>query len=322
MKKLKKCNGMTLLAFTITIVILIALAGVAIYTIKDQKITDYAKNEKEKYDKLQIGYNNFAEKHNDYLNYNPSENESNEGTIQTDSTMIGKYVEYDVPYIDMYTGEEYTKTTGWRYFGKDDDGNNLIVSTGMPAYLSFNYYNKITMTEKPEWWPTDEEVSVPPYSYYQFTGWDIENGGAPNVYLAYALKHKFESIPFYYTKSRGEIDYGGYKCCFTQVGDTRSGEGVTLDFRASGVDVIGVRNISISDMNRIEDIFNLESNSDNGWNALRYLEGSALGLFWLDDVRECLYETYVFADFNPEVYENGNLSGDSLWSYNYPLRIG
>ena len=35
---------------------------------------------------------------------------------------IGSYVQYDIPYTDMYSGQEYTVTNGWRYLGKDDSG--------------------------------------------------------------------------------------------------------------------------------------------------------------------------------------------------------
>ena len=65
-----------------------------------------------------------------------------DGTI-TKPVAIVSYVQYDIPYIDMYSDIEYTATTGWRYLGKDDAGNTLIVSTGIPAILYYHYNDNV-----------------------------------------------------------------------------------------------------------------------------------------------------------------------------------
>ncbi len=50
---------------------------------------------------------------------------------------IGAFVEYDLPYEDIYSGYNFTSSDGWRYIGKDEEGRSLIVSTGVPAKLRY-----------------------------------------------------------------------------------------------------------------------------------------------------------------------------------------
>ena len=83
---------------------------------------------------------------------------------------IGSYVQYDIPYTDMYSNIEYTATTGWRYLGKDDVGNKLIVSTGIPARLYYHYNENTGSTKdggKNAWWATKAEISATKDTLYK-----------------------------------------------------------------------------------------------------------------------------------------------------------
>lgn len=87
---------------------------------------------------------------------------------------IGSYVNYDVEYIDMYAdvykdnGSDYKDanfdaTNGWRYLGKNNEGNHLIISTGIPMILKFrDVENSSTETsnEREKWWDLDAENAI------------------------------------------------------------------------------------------------------------------------------------------------------------------
>ncbi len=62
--------------------------------------------------------------------------------------------------------------------------------------------------------------------------------GVPGRYVAYALRYKFENIPYNYSSS------------FKQVGDIISGSNVKLNFRAEGVSVNEVHNLTLAELNR------------------------------------------------------------------------
>jgi len=74
-----------------------------------------------------------------------------------ESFKIGSYVKYDVQYTDMYALNSsygnYDATSGWRYFGTNEEGKHLIVSTGIPMILSTGSANEAS--EK--WWDLDAE---------------------------------------------------------------------------------------------------------------------------------------------------------------------
>ena len=70
--------------------------------------------------------------------------EENEGPKITNAN-IGDYINYNVPYTDIYTGQEYKAVNGWRYLGDDSNGNHLMVSTGIPG--TFYYYPDVRSEE-------------------------------------------------------------------------------------------------------------------------------------------------------------------------------
>jgi len=84
---------------------------------------------------------------------------------------VGSYVRYDVTYKDMYSTEmpKFTADNGWRYLGKDSEGNYLIVSTGIPTILGLTLLgdtigNKADRADGKgnDWWATFSEIAALP----------------------------------------------------------------------------------------------------------------------------------------------------------------
>lgn len=179
----------------------------------------------------------------------------------TEAIEIGSYVEYNVEYEDMGTGSIYNKDNGWRYLGKDDNENYLIVSTAIPGILY--YYN--LPSSKPNWWATSAEVQADTGVYQTNGGWNRNYSGAyPNKYAAYGLRYKFESILFNYQES---------------------GTSVRLNFRSNGLNVVDVHNLTLVELNRATSSANGSIRSDTSTSSgFKELEGSAKGLFDLYDL--------------------------------------
>ena len=197
---------------------------------------------------------------------------------------IGSYIQYNVPYTDMYSGIEYTANNGWRYLGKDDAGNQLIVSTGIPAILYYHYNDNKGNTADGganNWWATKAEISTTTDTLYKTDkGYDYDtNNGEPNKYAAYGLRYKFENIPFTYQASGTSLSTRNTGI-FRKVGNTTSGTNISLNFKASGVNVLDVHNLTLAELNRATSkasgTYRADSSTDSGFKALT---GTALGLF-------------------------------------------
>ena len=217
-----------------------------------------------------------------------SDGEEN-GTI-TSTLKVGSYVEYDVSYTDMYTDIQYTSTNGWRYLGTDDVGHKLLISTAIPAVLFYDY-NPDTL---PIWWATDEEVQADTGIYNTTAGWDYDNGGYPNRYVAYALRYKFESIPFTYKASGTSVSTKNTGI-FRQVGSTTSGTSLNLNFRASGVDVEEVHNLTLAELNRAINSVTGESKEETSLNTcFKDLTDEAIGIFDMQDLTDYTAKYYYW----------------------------
>ena len=199
---------------------------------------------------------------------------------------IGSYVQYDVPYIDMYSGKEYTATNGWRYLGKDDSGNQLIVSTGIPAILYYYYNSNIGNQAdggKNSWWATNYEISSTTDILYKTTeGYDYDyktDRGEPNKYATYGMRYRFGSIPFSYQASGTNVSTANTGI-FRKVGNTTSGTNINLDFRTNGVEVVDVHNLTLAELNRATSKASGSTRTDTSTGSgFKDLTGTALGLF-------------------------------------------
>lgn len=210
-----------------------------------------------------------------------------------ESMAIGSYVEYDVPYTDMYAGIEYTKDTGWRYLGKDDAGNQLIVSTGIPAILHYDLNSNIGNTadnkkDGNSWWATTAEISATTDILYQTTkGYDYyTDSGEPNKYAAYGLRYKFDKIPFTYQESGTSVSTANTGI-FRKVGNTTSGTNISLNFKAEGVNVVDVHNLTLAELNRATSKASGTTRADTETSVgFQYLKGTAKDLFYLGHLTE------------------------------------
>ena len=208
----------------------------------------------------------------------------NGGIIKKAQNIQGK-IDYDVSYKDIYSGIEYTKTTGWRYLGKDDVGNQLIVSTGIPAILCYGYSSNIGNTAN-GWWPTSEEISATTDTLYQTTkGYDYNtDSGEPNKYATYGLRYKFESIRFTYQASGTSVGTENTGI-FRKVGNTTSETNINLNFKASGVNVVDVHNLTLAELNRATSKASGTTRADTAESSgFKDLTGTALGLFNMQDL--------------------------------------
>ena len=107
-----------------------------------------------------------------------------------ESIPIGSYIKYNVEYDDIYIDEKhYSDEDGWRYLGRDESGNYLIVSTGVP--LKLRYSGMSSMQYFNMWCGTDEQVK-------ELYGSNLA-GGVDNyegVYAACGLMLNFEKLPY------------------------------------------------------------------------------------------------------------------------------
>ena len=168
---------------------------------------------------------------------------------------LGDYIEYDVEYTDMYTGYNFTATTGWRYLGRSG-GNSLIISTGIPLKLYYDSSNN-TGRQKNGWWGTDEEVKEMFGEEYSENGYTAY----PNRYAIVGMLKHFEDIPYTQTTNNPTQN----KMTGTVVGngpELVSGQGNTLGtaLRSAKLanSIIDVHNLTLAEANRA-----LKKNEDN-----------------------------------------------------------
>ena len=217
--------------------------------------------------------------------------------FEIDKVLVGTYINYDVPYTDMFSGIEYDNSAegkyGWRYLGTDDDGNNLLISTAIPAIVNYNYLPGETL---PTWWPTDSEVQADTAGIYKTTaGWDLNNSGEPNKYASYGLRYKFESIPFTWQESGTSVSAKNTGI-FRQVGSATNGTNINLNFRASGVKVEGVHNLTLAELNRAVNSVNGNNNraETSTSSGFKELTEEALGLFDMQDLTDYTANYYYW----------------------------
>ena len=213
---------------------------------------------------------------------------------------VGSYVQYNVEYEDMYSGIIYNENNGWRYLGKDDDGNNLIVSTGIPAILYYHYdTNKGNIADggANSWWATKAEISSEntPAIYRTTKGYDYNtDSGEPNKYAAYGLRYKFESIPFTY-QATGTSASTANKGIFRKVGSTISGTDINLNFRANGVNVVDVHNLTLAELNRATNSASGSTRAETSTSSgFKDLTGTANGLFDMQDLENYTQSYYYW----------------------------
>lgn len=240
--KLKENKGMTLIVLTIILAVLVVGAGGVIV----------------------------------YLLNNPTQITIGTQNSETIEAKIGQYIEYDVNYQDMYSSINYGKKNGWRYLGEDDNGNKLLISTGIPIILEYNYLLNDIHNENPAWW--DKDVNL-----------------EDNIRFVNGLLNNMENIP--YTKvGKGDI--------FAANRNTAVGlfEGQTRKYGNETYTVLGDKFVSKKYSSKIENVRTLtleelnravnaatngkraETSTEAGFKDLTE-ESGALGLFDMSDLK-------------------------------------
>ncbi len=241
---------------------------------------------------------------------------------------IGSYVQYDIPYTDMYSNIEYTATTGWRYLGKDDVGNKLIVSTGIPARLYYHYNENTGSTKdggKNAWWATKAEISATKDTLYKTSkdyDYNIEEG-EPNKYAAYGLRYKFDEILFTYQENETSVSTANMGI-FRKVGNIASGTNINLNFKANGVDVVDVHNLTLAELNRATNKVSGTTRTDSSISeGFKDLAGTALGLFDIQKLDEYA-QNYWYWLASPNTNGRGhvyNVYSNRSYVYDYYIGI-
>lgn len=165
-----------------------------------------------------------------------------EEKIQVSKLDIGDFVEYNLTYTDMYTGHEYASTDGWQYIGTDDEGNYLILSTGVPCMLSYYEYSG-----NPSWWATDEEIQ----EKYGDTYDDTYVG----MRAALGLRNKFAIVPFVYQEEGVEsstYNQGIFRKINGVVEGTLTGN--VFMSTEYGSDVLGAHVLSLEEINKARNL--------------------------------------------------------------------
>lgn len=325
MKKEEKNQfGITLIALVITIIVLLILAGVSITMIGgDDGIIARAKKAQEEtkkadaYERIDMVIAEWntakivgTDTLDSYLNSKVSigtvdEVRKNEETgcyeiykdgyfktINYYEPYVGQYIEYNVSYEDMYTGTIYTAQNGWRFIGKDEDGNYKLISTTIPLMLYYSSSQNAGV-ENNGWWGTDEEVTETYNASYIVNGYIYSNGGHPNRYAATGLLTKFESIP--YTQSTTDLQVSVANTLIGRMAG--NGENGTLGdvFRASDIKskILNVRTLTENEIDEIQ--------TRTQWNKLPIIDDDKkLGLIFLSDLEEGYAGSWYYWLASPE----------------------
>ena len=286
MKRTKEQKGITLIALIITIVVLLILAAVAINSIQNDGILHYAQNAADSWNKAQANEQAML---GDYLNYLNNIGSGND-EVPTVTPKVGQYVEYDVSYDDMYNStstatKTFGKTDGWRYLGTDTDGSHLLISTGVPMILNYNYSET---TNSAQWWDATQTNA--------------------NAKMAEGLKKNLSSIP-YAKVSAGTTSTNNGNTMIGLFGDSNKTT-VGDYFKVTGKaysSSITVRTLTLAELNRAVNSANAgvegytqrtETSTSSGFRDIP--EGNtALGLFDLSDIGLLNTYTYWLASPHP-----------------------
>ena len=282
---MKNETGITLIALIITIIILVILAAISINAVYNMGIVGIASNGVQDYSSKALEENETLLQTADLIDNALIDLDEIENPKQID---IGTYIEYNVEYIDMYTyvnedntGLLFTKYNGWRYLGQDTNGNNLIVSTGIPVIL---YHNGNYSSAS--WWGTEAEAG----------------SSASKDKAVYGLKNfnKFKTIPFTYkgTGTSADTENTGIFRMVKGITATENNTTPTLPenaFIADGVTGATVHALSLDELMNA-----------NGGTATNYrnMTGVANGLFEITDLDEYNgnYQYWLATPYNVAAY--------------------
>lgn len=277
-------KGSTLVALIIIIVILLILAVV---TILKQKFWDENVTEKEDNSTVK-----FSSTGNEY-------DAEGEHTLK-----IGDFVKYNVSYTDVYINKEYTADNGWRYLGKDESGNNLIISTGIPAMLYYSTSDSNNNT----WWvkedstgedgTTSRKATLEEFKELlngnndDYTFYNGNNSGCKSLQASAGLYYNFGDINFKYaTSSSSDLYNKGFYTSITSNDKTYNNTNNVTEVTANDLfnlhkDKSIVRLLTLPEVNKaIERETDIDSTSRIQPTDEKSKNAEAVGLYRLDQLK-------------------------------------
>lgn len=207
--------------------------------------------------------------------------------VVTEVSVIGDYVNYNVPYTDMYSdtdtnteglqGYNFTATNGWRILSRTKNATDSskydlkIISTGVPAKLYYHYNPSSTETENNNWWGTTAQVN----STYGLSLSSWTNSGS-GYYAAYGLSHSdnFKNINFDNDTTQSTKNKG----CWQSVAGNTSGTGANFIVSGFASGTISVHNLTLAELNtarKISETSTTSTATTDGDTGLFYLRNLA-----------------------------------------------
>lgn len=206
-------------------------------------------------------------------------------SIYISKATIGAYVNYDISYTDVYTEKHFDAKNGWRYLGTDDEGNKLIISTGIPAILKFEH------NETPE----NDNISI---TNGASMWWDSNTEGDSVDRAIKGLLENFSSIQYIQEYSYAEVEevvndekianvaigrFSGTKIEgteFSKIGDTFCSATYSIEGK-----IKNVRTLTLAELNKaVNDVKGTNRDVNCLEEGFKDLEGEAEGLFGLDRI--------------------------------------
>ena len=247
-------------------------------------------------------------------------NGTNYGTIDVvlKASLIGDYVNYNVPYTDMYSdtdtetegiqGYNFTARDGWRILERKINETDLskydikIVSTGIPALLKYHYRTNRGKTTN-GWWGTNDQVNALYGSNYSNA-----TEGEPARCAATGLQENFKDIKFVNGTSTS-ANFG----CYLKIGNIDSGDLYGSSFILKNENNINVyadtnvHNLTLSELNKARNME--ETNTSIGTNS----KDGDIGLFCLNNLETELAVSGYTSSTDSKYWLGGTLQGSGYY---------
>ena len=218
---------------------------------------------------------------------------------------IGDYVEYNIPYKDVYSYHEFTKTTGWRVLDKGTDNgdgtfsNVKLISTRLDSFDDMdtlkNYVNDGSTNGK---WAGNESDVKKWFELVEYNGYD-ESSQAPKI--GAGLYYNFEKTLYDAGKEpvKGAEGKRIGRGCYKEINGQTEGEivgNIFLTDKASEV-----HNLLAKEVTKVYDV-NLSRDTN-------IKDIDVLKLFWLEDE----YRGVGYYEKNEDTYEKLEQNLGASW---------
>lgn len=213
---------------------------------------------------------------------------------------IGSYVSYNVEYTDVSTGGIYNANNGWRYLGRDDKENWLLISTTTPVFLSYSPTSNAGY-ENNGWWANDDEVAERFGDTYSNSGYS----GYPSRYAALGLEKNFEKIPYEQVESGSSASIRNI--LMGRFSNNNENGTIGSFFRDASISdsILNVRALNLADINKaINTITGSNKSLTTTTPSFKSLTDNALGLFDIYALTGKYYTYWVASPYISGSYNN------------------